>query len=451
MAAIDSSILIISHLFPPNPEVGGRRVARFCQYLPEFGIRPIVLTVDEASCGVPDTSFQLSSDLQIERVRPRASILDWYKRWTQAKAELHPAPRQNDVPLDRQTDHFSRLRLHFLNLLQLPDAARGWYRPARRAAKRIISAFPIGLVMSSGPPWTSHAVAASVSRDCHLPWVADFRDAWVSDAWRKYAYDSRGIPAWRDKLDSWIEDRWVRQARLVVCTTSQHRDALLRAHPHVEQGRVIIIPNGFDSRDSEAVQTGPGHGPRCFLHAGNLIHGRRIGVFCRAIESLLCSGRLRPDDVRFKLMGCVDRDIQREALISAPSLFERGIVSFHPRVEWSRAQQIVREADVLLIFQGHHPTAIPAKFYEYMQTGKPIIAIAGNGALKDIMLQTGSGFVADPDDLIAIESAIEQGLRAQTRPPNEVRCAAKLFEFRTLTARLAAGIQENLGRDAMEP
>jgi hypothetical protein len=43
----DKRILVIAHTFPPNAEVGSKRVARFCRYLPEFGIQPIVLTVEE--------------------------------------------------------------------------------------------------------------------------------------------------------------------------------------------------------------------------------------------------------------------------------------------------------------------------------------------------------------------------------------------------------------------
>jgi glycosyltransferase involved in cell wall biosynthesis len=447
----DLSILIISYFFPPNAGIGGKRAARFCKYLPEFGIRPIVLTVDEASCGVHDTSFQLPSDMQIERVRPRASILKWYHRRAESKAAaVRPLPRHNDAPLPRQTGHFYRLWPHVFDLLEFPDGESGWYRPARRAAKQIIKDFRVDAVLSSGPPWTSHAVANSVSRDCDLPWVADFRDAWVSDPWRKYAYESRGITAWREKLDSWVEDRWVRHAGLVVCTTSQHRDALLQAHPQIDKGRVIIIPNGFESSHVDAVRLNSGHGPRCFLHAGSLYRDRNVSLFCRAVESLISSGRLKPDGARFILMGDAESYIQREALISAPSLFERGIISFHPRVEWGKAQQSLGEADVLLIFQGHHPTAIPAKFYEYLQTGKPILAIVGSGALRDVVIQTGSGFVADPDDQFEIESAIEQAFHAEARTPDEVRRVANLFEFRSLTARLAAGIGSLLGQDTKE-
>jgi len=46
-------VLIISYNFPPDAEVGAKRVTRLCRYLPEFGISPIVLTIDGSLCPAP--------------------------------------------------------------------------------------------------------------------------------------------------------------------------------------------------------------------------------------------------------------------------------------------------------------------------------------------------------------------------------------------------------------
>ena len=47
-------VLVIAFNFPPDAEVGARRVAGFCRYLPEFGIQPVVLTVEERFYRVRD-------------------------------------------------------------------------------------------------------------------------------------------------------------------------------------------------------------------------------------------------------------------------------------------------------------------------------------------------------------------------------------------------------------
>ncbi len=438
------SILVISYYFPPDAAVGAKRVSRFCEYLPEFGIRPTVLTIDEESSESLDPSLRSLKSLQIERARPHTTFLDRYHRWAQTRAVDAKVRSNRPAPDEAPYRRTRSIRQHVLALLQFPDLKRGWYFPAVRAASQILKNNHVDAVFSSGPPWTAHAVGYSVSRRHNLPWIADFRDQWASDPWRRYANDSKGSVAWRDRLDLWVEDRWTRRADLVICVTIPQRDALLRAHPKLVAHKVITIPNGFDRAPSSLTggATRAKGGPRKFLHIGNLYGGRRINVFCKVVASLVCGGRLAPDSVRILLIGDVDRDIARDARESAPALFENGMIAFLPRVDWQRAQQYLHDADVLLLFQGDHATAIPAKFFEYLHTGKPILAVVGPGALSDIIRDTDSGVVVAPHNEVGIASAIEHLLEAKPRGSEEVERVAKRFEFRTLTAELA----ENLRR-----
>jgi glycosyltransferase involved in cell wall biosynthesis len=441
MVEHDLSVLVVSYYFPPDAAVGAKRIARFCQYLPEFRIRPIVLTVDLASCRKLDYSPQHLDQLQIVRARPTRTFLDWYHLRAEIRSKHYPASAIAENNQKQFPSLLPSLRRHLLSLLQFPDTQRGWYRPAVRASARVVATSPVDAVLSSGPPWTTHAVGHTIARRYNLPWIADFRDVWASDPWRRYACDSEGTPAWRDRLDLWIEDRWVRQAAVVVCTTTRQRDALLRAHPCLDSNRVITIPNGYDSQEQNwNGKAAPSSGPCVFLHAGNLYGGRRIDGFCRSIAALVSKGRLLPDATRIILLGDVNSDIEREARNCAADLFDKGMIAFHPRVDWESAQRSLQQAHVLLLFQGDHPTAIPAKFFEYLSTGKPILALAGQGELRDIMLRTGSGIVADPDDEVGIACAIEQILTAKPRTAEQVESVAKQFHFRNLTATLAERI-----------
>jgi glycosyltransferase involved in cell wall biosynthesis len=442
----DFSILVIAYYFPPNSEVGGRRIARFCQYLPEYGIRPIVLTIDEESCETVDRSVRSSAQTQIVRARPADTILDWYHHWSNMRMHAQRAAsgirETGKVALERR----SIVRRHLLSLLQFPDMRRGWYRPAIREAAKTLRKTSVAAVFSSGPPWTAHAIGYAISRRHNLPWIADFRDLWAADPWRNQTHGSERLPEWRNRLDLWVEDRWTQHAALIICTTRQQRDSLLRSHPHVHRNRIVIITNGSSDLPGDfTVSSHAKHGPRVLLHAGSLYGGRRIDAFCQAVASLVRTGRLSPDTTKIILMGEIDKDIEIGAKNSAPSLFRKGMISFRPRVDWEKAQEMLFLADVLLIFQGDNRTAIPAKFFEYMKTGKPILALGSEGALSDIILSTGSGFVADFDDQIGIESAIIQALQAEPRSTEEVRQLARKFDFRTLTAELAASIRGVLG------
>jgi glycosyltransferase involved in cell wall biosynthesis len=439
----DLGILVISYYFPPDAAVGAKRIARFCKYWPESGIRPTVLTIDAESCQKIDASpTQDLGYLHIERVHPSATALELYRRRAERKAKLG-AESNGHQSTTGSARRSWRLRDHLFALLQFPDIHRGWYRPAVRAAAHILDKTRLSAVFSSGPPWTTHAVGHAVARKFNLPWIADFRDEWTTNPWRIYSLDSRGLPQWRQNLDWRIEDRWVRHAARVICTTDQQRRALLSVHPHLDGKRVVVISNGLDwDRQSCTLRDLPQSEPRVLLHAGNLYHGRRIDTFCQAVESLVTAKKLTANSANFILMGDIDGGMENQTRESFPFLFQSKTLTIVPRVGWQEAQQKLAEADVLLIFQGDHPSAVPAKFYEYMQTGKPILAIAGQGALRDVVIHTGSGFVAYPDDRDGIASAIENALKARPRPAEEVEQIARQFDFRNLTAALAANIHD---------
>jgi peptidoglycan/xylan/chitin deacetylase (PgdA/CDA1 family)/glycosyltransferase involved in cell wall biosynthesis len=439
------SLLVISYYFPPNPAVGGRRVARFCNYLPEFGIRPIVLTVDEQSCPSIDRSFKPSAELPIEHARPGLTALDWYRRWSQAR-ERHnaaSASASDANPGAQPGRKLAGLRHNLIALLDFPDACRGWYLPATRAAKRIIETSQVDAVFSSGPPWTSHLIAHKISRRYDLPWIADFRDAWASDSWRKHEYRNQGVPEWRSRLDFRVEDRWLHNAKLVLCTTDWQRQDFLQSHSGIDSAKVITISNGLDPRSGRPMEPARSkNGRRVLLHAGELYGGRRVDTFCQALAILVHNRRLSCDDVKVTLLGAVDPDIERDSRSAAPDLFVNGMIEFQPPVSWESALKATNAADVLLIFQGDHSAAIPAKFFEYLQTGKPVLAIVGDGALKDMVLDTGAGVVADPRDPAVIAAAIEAVLRARPRSAEEIAKIASQFDSRKLTAKLAERIRE---------
>ena len=69
-------------------------------------------------------------------------------------------------------------------------------------------------------------------------------------------------------------------------------------------------------------------------------------------------------------------------------------------------------ADVLLLIPGPGDGTMPGKTFEYLAARKPILAIAGQGAVRDIILSTRTGMVVSPDDVKGMEEALA-GMHAQ--------------------------------------
>ncbi len=72
-------ILVVSYTFPPQAEVGSIRIAQFCRYLPECGIEPTVLSVEEQFYESVDHSRTLPGSLRVLRTPRNSNPLEWYR------------------------------------------------------------------------------------------------------------------------------------------------------------------------------------------------------------------------------------------------------------------------------------------------------------------------------------------------------------------------------------
>ena len=435
-------ILVVAYAFPPNAEVGGLRVARFCRYLPAWGISPVVLTVQEQLYEECDDTLPKPSGLRVERTGILPTPLDWYKRW---KARWAPAADTVDsstpAPATQPRGFFRR---HTLALLQVPDPYWGWYLPAVRTAERVIEREPITAIFSTSPPWSCHLVARHLKKKYRLPWLADFRDPWVCRSFRE------DLPSWRNRVDQWLEASCLRWADRVICNTDRLRETFLRLHPDLPRGKFVTLTNGFDDPVAERASVESKSTRRCFLHLGSLYHGRRIDTFCQVVGDLVNTGKIDANSFKILFLGDTSPSIAAMAYQRSPELMRRHCIEFRPRVSWKQAQQALWSADLLLLFF-EDKLAVPAKFYEYLQTGKPIFAVAPEGALTDVLQSTRSGVWADPRDSTAIAAKFLEALGRTARSPEEVqRRWSSQYHYRSLTAQLAGWVCELVARTPKE-
>src|SRR5262249_33374436 len=105
------------------------------------------------------------------------------------------------------------LRHCFREILYVPDAYRGFFSPACRAALDVIRHQPIDLMFTTSGPYTLLRVGYHLSLETGIPWVADFRDLWVENHFG-YPYS----PA-RRRLDSFLQTRWLSKACRITTAT----------------------------------------------------------------------------------------------------------------------------------------------------------------------------------------------------------------------------------------
>jgi glycosyltransferase involved in cell wall biosynthesis len=431
---VSRNVLLISHHFPPDSEVGAKRIAGLARYLPEYGIRPTVLTVDESYYDSCDRSFPLPEGLELIRTKRLPNPLQWYRRFVSSnhKHKKHAS----EAPAGPAKPRLG-VRRHLLTLLDTPDRCWGWYFPAIRAAREILAKQRFSAIISSGPPWTCHLIGRHIRKAIGIPWIADFRDSWTFDSWRP----ELNLPKWRESLDRRWEEKCMRAADRVLSTTEGMRRTFIERYPTLSAAKFLTLTNGFNGCTSGPMPA-PHPDQLLFLHTGKLYGGRRIDTFCQAFAELVRAGRIDPARARVLFLGETDPGFVETASQFAPDLVQDGKLEFHPMVDWDIAQRTLRQADVLLIFQGNHRLAIPAKLYEYFSAGKPILAIVKQGELSNMIESTQSGFWADPDDPADIRNKILASFELRNRPPQHIEELRKRFHYRFLAERLAAYIRE---------
>ena len=429
-------ILVVSYAFPPQAEVGSIRIAQLCRYLPEHGIEPIVLTVEERFYEAVDSSRAMPASMKVLRTPQMSTPLDWYGKIKRSITSSRP-PEKTEAKVGGASGRqkSGRLRQNALALLQIPDRYWGWYWPAIRRGEQFLREERVDAIFSSGPPWTCHLIACHLKTTFNLPWLLDFRDPWASLA------PERTGPGWWHQIAEHMERRCVRKANLVVCNTERLCHAFRRHYTDLNPEKFRTLTNGFE--DLPVSRTQPAKPKRLLLHLGSIYAQRRIDTFLVALAELVRSGRLKAESIQVVFQGDIDPSHLAEAGRLVPDLLQSKCVEFRARVNWELAWQLLWESDLLLLFQGSHQLQVPAKFYEYLQTGIPILAVTEAGALTDILQATQSGIWAKSDDQREIEDQLLRALQMPRRSREEImQRLADRYHYRALAGQLSVWIRD---------
>lgn len=429
-------VLMVTYTFPPDAEVGSIRIAHLCRRLPDYGIEPIVLTAREQQYESLDPSRGVPTGVRVLRTKVLSTPLDWYKGINRFfNASCGPAGSERNLSEPNEKQQRSQLRQAIFTLLQTPDRYGGWYPPAIRRAQQLLREEHVNAVFSSGPPWTCHLVARHLKKKFHLPWLMDFRDPWAS-----FVPDPTK-PSWWRQMSERMEGNCVRTSDLVLCNTDRLRKAFQLRYPDLNALKFQTLTNGFG--DLSAAPSIPREQQkRLLLHLGSLYGYRRIDGFLTALASLVRSGRVSPESFRVVFQGDTDPRYLAEASKIVPDLLASDCVQFRDRVNWEQARQLLWESDVLLLFQGSHTLQVPAKFYEYLQTGIPILAVADEGALTDAVQATESGIWVQPGDPRDIADGLLRALEMPKHSPIDVRKRlSDRYDYGVLAKQLSSWIR----------
>jgi len=405
-AGLMKRILMVAYHFPPlRGSSGIQRTLKFVKYLPEFGWEPIVLTAHPRA-------YEQTGEDQLLDIPPgvrvcRAFALDTARHLSIGK--------------------------RYPGVLARPDRWKLWWLGAVPAGLRIARQFAPHVLWSTYPIATAHAVGSTLQRITKLPWVADFRDPMAQEG---YPED----PAQWKSFER-IEKRTVAAAKYCVFTTNGAADLYRGRYPN-RSAAMTVIENGYDEelfaaieRPSRATKTGP-----CvLLHSGIVYPSERDPThLLAALRSLQVSGRLSAKEMVIRFRAPVHGELIRNL---AAKFGVAGMVEIAEPLPYREALREMVEVDGLLVMQAANCNEqIPAKLYEYLRAGRPILGLADPaGDTAKALRSCGVSSIAALEDEVAIARSLAQFLgelesgRASFPDAEAVRRASR----RERTAELA--------------
>lgn len=382
-------VLMLAYHFPPLAGGSGQhRTLAFASHLCRYGWQPIVLTVHPRAHEYVDTESMPTPD-------------------------AYPVYRAFALDSSRHLALAGR----YPHWLAQPDRWISWWLGAVPAGLRLIRQYRPQLIWSTFPIATAHLVALSLQRLSGLPWVADQRDPMYE----------RGYPSdpIRHRLHRWIEQAVARRSSSIVCTShgtqGQLRTRYLNRHPD----DFVLIPNGYDEEDFAAIpcdQIARQHQrPFVLLHSGVIYPSERnpAGLFA-ALAAMQANGEIAPQSFRLRLRASEHGDMLQKMLARHPGLDR--LIELAPLLSHKEAIAEMCQVDGLLLLQAANCNGqIPAKLYEYLRSGKPVLALTDkHGDTARLLRSAGMDTMASLGDAGAIATALRRFL-AQLRKQTAAR------------------------------
>jgi len=438
-------VLMIVSDFPPSIAMGAQTCWQIARNLPGHGWTPIVLTTDAR---LDDYRDPAQAGFEPGFTVVRTGRLPHPLEVWEVLRRLRPG-RKHEAEVMGPAVASSRRRGSFLTAvregLYVPDTETGWILPAVVAGRGLVRRADVACLFSSGPAWSSHLAALGLARLTGLPWVAHLRDPWSQGS--IYSRESQ----WADRINARLERAVVQRATTVICVTDRHTDLLRRHYASCAPEKFVTVPNGYDGAEWEQAEQdagAPGAAARgaqfVITYAGALYVGRSPLLVLEALRRLSQSGDLTLDRVRLDLVvtdGVGRLPDGRDIMDVAREMGLGGSVQVLGPLPRRETLRRLLDSDLLLLLGHNYTVQVAGKLYEYLRSGRPILALAPEGAQTDLLRATGGAWIVKPDDLDGAVAGVRDVYRRWQAGQSGPRADAHLvsaFDRRVLVGRLAA-------------
>jgi glycosyltransferase involved in cell wall biosynthesis len=261
---------------------------------------------------------------------------------------------------------------------------------------KIIKSEDINVIFTTSAPWSVLISGLILQRFTGVPWVADMRDPWTTEELR---YRSTG---WRYSVDKYIERKCLGNADIVIGVHPKWIEDLgSRSEENHSSGKFVLITNGFDESDFSNHSLSD-------LNSDNGIKISHIGsMFEGSLEPLLTSLENLDNSILINLSLEFIGYIHPKDLDELNKSPVRRIINYQPqRIPHKKALEEMEGSHILFLSLPFE--YFPGKIFEYMRTGRPVLAIVHNCSVRELIEKSQVGCVINQDDTDKLSEVLKQ-------------------------------------------
>ncbi|UTF50706.1 hypothetical protein NLA06_02120 [Desulfomicrobium sp. ZS1] len=409
---INKKILFIAYHFPPDAAVGALRIQKFVKYLPDCGWTPFVLTVHEKYYPIKETNRinDLRSTI-VERTAfwrtPFQFLLDLRDKFRFRKTAGGPLTMCITKSLDgtNAIQKMSPVKRLLVSLNWFPDDKLYWFVPAVCKGYRLIKKNDIKLLLVSAPPHSSIILAYCLSVLTDTKLIIDFRDPWVLNSDSSICWF---MPNFLKVISKKIHDSIVKRSVKIITTNNTFKEIYIKDNPYLPDNFVHVVQNGFDSSDFPLCKARRQTNKYIISYFVSYYRTKMPSEFLAAFSLFLVNNGLNKNDFLVQFVGvcCEDWLSPVEKVVKDSQL--ENIVDVVGRVSYKESLSLMCKSDLLVLPAQNSQCQIPAKAYEYLGTGRPILAIAEILTATRVLIETAhAGICVDPSDCDGIREALK--------------------------------------------
>lgn len=368
-------VLIITYYWPPAGGSGVQRWLKFVKYLQEYGIEPVVYTVDNARYLKEDKTLledvPRNTKVLKHSIWEPTDLLFWKKKKSQ----------KSGISNISQNRFLSFIRGNFF----IPDPKVFWVNSSVKFLQKYLNSNKVDAIISSGPPHSMHLIAQKLHKKNKLKWIADFRDPWT-DLYYNKDFSEQSFAKKKNKI---LEKSVLKNADCVLTVSES-----LKEQFSINARRVEVITNGYDN-EIRSVEDTVLDKLFTISYIGLLPKQSNPKLFFKVLQELCSQNEDFKNDLKLNFIGDISDDVRVEVL---KNNLEKN-TSFKGYVDHEKAIEFQNKAQVLLLLIPNIEKSkgiLTGKLFEYLIAKRPILAIGPeDGDLAEILKETDSGILID--------------------------------------------------------